>query len=115
MDNKPIYTITVMSKLEEFIYNKGTNLEKRSGFPDFGDCRVVGFYHDKDTAIRAVEGNWENIREGYYNYAVVEEVFPRIYPENRNRWFFQYNLNFHEYKEINEPAIVEHFINIGIG
>lgn len=59
-----IYTIMVFEKLER----------NKSGYPDFGSQRVVGFYTNKDDAFHDVQINALDIRECAYSYALIERV-----------------------------------------
>ena len=67
MCNKPIYMIMVCTKQEEKIYehveDDGTTTFIPSGFVTCGVTDVVGFYHEKEYAIKSVEANACDINE----------------------------------------------------
>jgi len=114
-----IYTIMVCTKIAETIHKKtkedGTIVEKPTGFPDFGDCRVVGFYHEKDNAIDTVKQNGGDIYETCYDYAIVEKVEPGLYSCATERWVFKHNRETDGYDLIDEPAILKHACGLTIG
>lgn len=61
INKEPIYTITTVRS------------------PSL-NSRCVGFFHELETAIKAVEDNDLDIsEEGYYHYAVIEKVGPGFY------------------------------------
>lgn len=115
----PIYTIMVCTKIDEMIYTKknenGDIVSKKSGFPDFGDSRVIAFYHEKETAIEAVKANAGDMYETCYDYAIVEEVEPGLYSGSITRWVFKYNRDIKGYEPIDEPDILKHACSITIG
>ncbi len=44
------------------------------------DKRIVGYFLDLETAKRCIEENWGDLYEnGYYKYAVIEDVEPGLY------------------------------------
>lgn len=44
------------------------------------DKRIVGYFLDLETAKECVEQNWGDLYEdGYYKYAVIEDVEPGLY------------------------------------
>ncbi len=117
--NKPIYMIMVCTKIEEKVYEHvetdGTTSFKPSGYPKFGVRDVVGFYHDKEEAIRDVEWNACDINETMFKYAIIEEVYPGIYPCSRTRWIFEYDRDSDTYYQINEPEILKKMMDVTLG
>ena len=105
MNYEPIYTITVMTKLE---------LDDK-GWLDTGSQRIVGFRHEFDDAVEVVKENMCDIYETIYNYAVIEKVEPFLYPDCLTRWFYKYNREKDSYEPIEEPACVKHFASFAIG
>ena len=71
MDEKPIYEIHVYS--EEWRVDK-------NGWLEFGIDECVGFYYEKETAIRAVEENWCDLQDHFAQAALIEEKAPGLYP-----------------------------------
>lgn len=99
-----IYLITVFSKCE-----------KVKGTLKIGSSRTVGFRHDLEIAKETVTTNMGDIWEYSYDYAIIEEVEPALYPDCRNRWFYKFNLETKQYEEINEPEAFAGCYSIGIG
>ena len=96
-----------------------TTLEKIEPNDDylalFGDQRVVGWYPEYSIAVEAVRENRLDINEEMYDYAVVEEMEPGLYPNVVQRQFFEYDRNSDSYLEIEEPECVKQIVNFGIG
>lgn len=70
MDNKPIYEIYVMSEPWHLGDDK---------WPTCGSRERVGFYYEKETAIRAVEENWCDLQDHYAHAAEIKPVMPGLY------------------------------------
>lgn len=102
---KKIYAVKVMEKLEK----------TSNGFIDIGKTRIVGWYSDGDEAIKHVENNDWNIRDGIYDYALVEECDEGFYPYNSKRWFFKFDEDEEVYWVIQEPDFVKNTVNFTIG
>ena len=105
MSDNAIYTILVMEKLES----------DHLGWPVFGSTRVVGYYSSKEDAIECVKGNYGDIWETCYNYAVVEKIEEGIYNATREREFFKYNEESDCYEPYIEPLFMEHIIGLTMG
>lgn len=109
-----IYTVTVLCDIRERITSDG----RKSGFPEFGDSRVVGYYFDFDDAVNAVLENWGDIHEGCYNYAVVEKVEAGLYrpAASDDRLVFKWD-HAHDtyYQMLEEPKVLRHVCGISIG
>ena len=108
-----IYLITLLQKLEEVVSKTG----KKTGIPDFGDARTVGYYFTYDDARDAVVNNYGDIHETIYNYALIEKVAPGIYngATADSRSLFSYNKEKKTYDPVEEPAFLSNFYGIGIG
>jgi hypothetical protein len=108
--------IMVFTKLEEhkilFTKDNGDMIEKKSGFPDFGATRTVGFYYEKETALDAVHNNAGDMNETVYDYAIVEEVEPGLYPCSTVRWLYKFDYKTKQYNPIEEPEILSHMCGI---
>ena len=80
----PIYEI--------YVYEEPWTLNKQ-GFYDYGIKECVGFYHEKEAALKAVEENWCDIQDHYANAALVVEKAPGLYPlVPRNKcWYYIWN------------------------
>lgn len=109
MDNKekPIYLITTFTKLEPNAENKF--------FPNFGSTRAVAFYYSFFDAYTTVKYNNCDMWETCYDYAVIEELLPGMYPLGESRWFFKYNRTIDSYEPIGEPDFMKHYTNFTIG
>ena len=51
-----------------------------AGWPDCGLRAFTGFYHEKESAIRAVEENWCNLQDYRFFAAEICEIAPGLYP-----------------------------------
>ena len=71
MDEKPIYEIHV--------YSREWTIDEK-GWPEYGIDKCVGFYYEKETAIRAVEENWCDLQDHYVHAALIKEIAPGLYP-----------------------------------
>lgn len=82
----PIYAV--------YVYSHEWTIDEL-GYLDWGDKEFVGFYYEKETAIRAVEENWCDIQDHYARAALVKEIEPGLYPmSHRNRcWYYIWNSN----------------------
>lgn len=78
--------------------------------------RCVGWFHDPQRAQACVERNDGNIHEdGYYTYAVVEEVNEGLYPDTPTTWFYEWSYKTKRYEAIVCPERFKDMINFGIG
>lgn len=100
-----IYTINVCERLE--VDDKG--------WPDCGSLRTVGYYTDREYAIKAVEMNMCDIYEMCYNYAIIEKVEEGLYNPSIDTLFFKYDISTDTYKKISKPEFMEHFCGFSIG
>ena len=92
-EQQPIYEI--------YVYERPWALNKQ-GFFDYGIEERVGFYYEKETAIKAVEENWCDLQDHYANAAMVKEVIPGLYPHppRSKCWYYIWN----PYEEKFEPS-----------
>jgi hypothetical protein len=109
MEEIKIYTIMTCTTIEEDKVYKG--------FPNLGDTRIIGFYIDKDLAIKAVEENWANMNEFCFNYAIIEEVQEGLFQPSisENRMIFKFDYGNNVYKQIEEPTILNYISGITMG
>ena len=88
------------------------------GWLDWGKShRVVGFYTDLETAKQAIEENWCDLYEnGYYKYAIIEELEPGLYPYCEKPIFYKWEGTIEEgsYKRIKRPKATKGFCNFTI-
>ena len=107
--NTPIYLIYVC---EELIFISGLTpapkepvKAKRLMRP--GKDQPMGFCYDREEAIYYVRYNANDMFEGCFTYALVEEVYPGYnLLEAKQRWAFKIDLNTSKYVEIQIPEYV---------
>ena len=94
----------------------GNIIETKSGFNDYGDTRVWGFYTDKDAAIEALHFNSTDMNETCYEYACLEaydEGISNCRP-HETQWFkFDHNIN--GYFEIETPILEKRICGRAMG
>ena len=83
------------------------NSEYLNGMTDTGVFRAWGFYSDKEKAIQSLHENWTNMRDDFYDYAVIEEYEEGIANVTGNRQWFKWDEKCLGYFEIEEPNGVE--------
>ena len=59
------------------------------------NLRCWGFYDNFDDADQAIRGNFTDMWETIYNFAVIEEYLPGISGYNFNSWFYKYRSEEH--------------------
>jgi hypothetical protein len=112
-DITPIYTITSL-----YITEHATRFDQID-FKQYRD-RIVGFYFDKETAIKCVEEDWAGFSEaGYYNYIVIEELCQGIYPcvsskDDRHVWFY-HDDDLNKWIVCDKPKCLKNTIGFSIG
>jgi len=92
----PIYEIYVMS------YPWYLDDKK---MPNCGIRERVGFYYDKEDAIRAVEENWCDLQDHYAQAAEICKVEPGLYsvPSRREYWYFLWNQKEEKFEIARKP------------
>lgn len=80
----PIYEIYVMSE--------PWHLDEK-GWPCCGIKERVGFYYERETAIRAIEENWCDLQDHYAQAAEICMVKPGLYssPAYNKYWYYLWN------------------------
>ena len=93
-----------------------TNYElAESGFPFFGNSRIVGYFTDKQKAIEAVKENALDIHEYYYDYAIIETVREGIYNGASPSERIVYKWTEDGYVQIDDFDCMKHFSGFTIG
>ena len=94
----PIYEIYVMSE--------PWHLDEQR-FPTCGIHERVGFYYEKDTAIRAVTENWCNLQDHYAQAAEVRKIEPGLYsmPSRAQYWYFLWNQETEKFELARKPKL----------
>jgi hypothetical protein len=105
MADENIYVIMVFTQFEK----------DKTGFPNFGTERVVGYYRTLNDAMKAVGENAGDINEKTYDYALVETVREGVYPCSEERIFFKFNYEKDGYEKMKEPAFMAHFCGLTMG
>lgn len=100
-----MYFITVFEKCE---LNK-------TGFPDMGVQRTCGYYRDHITAVYALHENWTDMREGMYDYALIEDIEEGLAPYILDRQWFKWYDERKGYFEIDDPECVKYLMNFALG
>lgn len=79
--------------------------------------RTVGYYHDLEKAKQVVEENICDINETCYNYALIQELGPGLYPDPINNWWYKWNKEKKQYEATNEldGKTIYDFMNDAIG
>jgi len=66
--------------------------------------RCVGWFPNKEDAIKVIVENYGNINEaGYYPYALVESVKPGLYNFDREEIWFKWSNDKHQYIKCDKP------------
>lgn len=112
-ENKPvvIYTILTCEKLEEQIYPTG----KKSGFADYGDASVVGFYTSFLDAHEALTNNRTDLHETCYDYACIEKVEEGLARPGELVGWYRYDRESNKYIPIETPSFDKHTCGRTIG
>ena len=69
--------------------------------------RTPGFRYSLEEAKKTVEENICDIFECYYEYAVIEELEPYLYPERKNVWWYKWDKEQEKYLPITTDATIE--------
>ena len=82
--DSPIYEIYVMSEP----WHLGED-----GWPTCGSQKRVGFYHERETAIKAIEENWCDLQDYYAKAAEMRTVMPGLYsfPSQHVCLYYEWN------------------------
>ncbi|MBR4163145.1 MAG: hypothetical protein IKR11_06445 [Solobacterium sp.] len=70
------------------------------------DEEIEGFYHSKELAMDLVKANVNDMWDGCWKYALVEEIYPGLsHFRAENRWLFKHDHKNHIYVEIELPVL----------
>jgi len=91
---------------EVHVYQKPWTLIE-DGYFDYGLDERVGFYHEKDIAIKAVEENWCDIQDHYAHAAMIKEVTPGLYPlvPRSKCWYYIWNQKTERFEKAEIPEV----------
>ena len=85
-----MWFVTVVEKMEDTEYY----------WANYGSTRTWGYYSDKEVATQSLHENWTNMRENFWNYAVIEEYEEGICNDTGERQWFKWNEERQGYFEI---------------
>ena len=89
-----IYTILACEKLE---------MNKEIGMPTLGHKHFAGWFTNLCAAMNAVKNNQGDIREAFYDYAVIESSEEGIYGLTGELYYFKWNYEKNKYEQIETP------------
>lgn len=84
------------------------------GWPDYGCKTIWGYYSDYETAIRALHGNWTDMWEFCYDYAVLEKIGEGLAQYAECTQWFKYDREREGYFEIEAPKGHDRWGNFSI-
>ena len=88
----------------------------RSPDPSKMDERCVGYYLTLEDALECVENNYGDIFEnGYYPWAIIEEMPPHLYPHPVSFQWFKWDRQEKKYVACCIPEGLQNTSNYGIG
>ena len=73
------------------------------GWPDYGSETTWGYYADQNKAVQALHGNWTDMWETCYNYAVLEKIGEGLIPDVEYIQLFKFDRERNGYFEIEAP------------
>lgn len=100
-----MWFVTVVEKMEYV----------ESDWANYGSTRTWGYYSDKEVATQSLHENWTDMRENFWNYAVIEEYEEGICNDTGERQWFKWNEERQGYFEIDEPEGVRQIVCFAIG
>lgn len=98
--------------IQDEYYYTITSMYFRKGIPK---TRTVAVVKDELEAIDIVRGNYGDIHETIYNYCLIEQLQPGLYPNVVKEMWFKWNPTRKEYKGCEKPKQVIHMVNFSIG
>lgn len=95
---------------EVLVYSHPWHLDAHN-LIDFGSEERVGFYYEKETAIKAIEENWCDLQDHYARAAAVREVKPGLYqyPPFSEYIYFLWNTDTQSWEYAEVPVEVGEF------
>ena len=108
-NGKPIFEILVFEEpCKEYMFERNGELIP-SGYPEIGDNRM-GYYHELDTAIQAMNENWADIQEHCFHAGFVLCHFPGLYNDVGpwGRIYFLWDEERMGFFEADEPPLFAH-------
>lgn len=92
-----------------------TVFEHVKEWPHTGDQRTWGYYHRFMEAQKAVENNLTDMREGCYDYALIERIEPGICAHSEQMQWYMWDSENGRYTEIDQPESMKRLCNFALG
>lgn len=102
-----MWFVTTVEKMEPY--------DDDPTWADYGETRCWAFYSDKKKATQSLHENWTDMRENFWNYAVIEEYEEGICNDTGNRQWFKWDEERQGYFEIDESEGVRRIVCFAIG
>lgn len=111
--DESLFFVTVLTDLDLFgALATSTGEEIQSAYQKHHD-RAIGYFHTFEDADAAVRANAGDMEEHCHNYAVVEEVWPGVYPRAKQVQWYRWVEG--AYVPIATPEAVRQVVNFAIG
>ena len=88
---------------------------KSEGALECGIIRTVGYIETLEEVKKAVTENWCDMQKGIYKFAVIEEIYPAIYPNVRQEFWFKWNKKDRSFYPVENPKSLSKFWNFALG
>jgi hypothetical protein len=98
--------------IQDEYYYTITTLYFRKGIPK---TRTVAVVKEETEAISMVRGNYGDIHETIYNYCIIEQLQPGLYPNVLKEMWFKWDTRKEEYIGCIKPKQVAHMVSFSIG
>lgn len=83
--------------------------------PETNRIRTIAWTAELGDALRIVQDNMGDIAEsGYYDLAVIEEIFEGVYPIASRQWWWKWISKSERWIPIKRPVMYEGFGRIGM-
>lgn len=92
-----------------------TMIETDHNFKEYSSSATIGYFKTYEEVVEILHSNYCNINETCYDYAVVEQIHPGLYPSPEKTIFFKYDPEENGYFEIEKPKIFNHLSNFALG
>lgn len=92
-----------------------TMIETDRNFNEYSSSAAIGYFKTYEEVVEILHSNYCDINETCYDYAVVEQISPGLYPHPERTVFFKYDLEKNGYFEIDRPEIFNNMSNFALG
>lgn len=107
--------LNIVQKVEQpiyevLVYSHPWSLDEHN-LINFGSEERVGFYYEKETAMRAIEENWCDLQDHYARAAAVREILPGLYqyPLFSTYIYYLWNVESQKWERAEVPVEVGEF------